>query len=63
METGTLIVIGGVTVGFVTILIYGGLALFYPEWVGITGKVAIDAEKGHTEGSNITQHGNITDKF
>lgn len=63
METGTLIIIGGVAVAFMSILIYGGLALFFPEWVGIMGKVAKDAEKSHEEGSTIEKYGNITDTF
>lgn len=31
---------------------YAALALFFPEWVGITGKVALDAEQSHKSGSD-----------
>lgn len=51
METGTLIIIGGVVIGFLSILVYAVIAIFYPEWVGITGKVAKDAEQSHLEGA------------
>ena len=53
MDTQVMIIIGGIVVGIVSILIYGGLALFFPEWVGITGKVAKEAERSHEEGSSV----------
>lgn len=36
---------------FFSCLVYACLAIFYPEWVGITGKVALDAERSHAKDS------------
>ena len=33
----------------VSILVYVFLMLFFPEWVGITGKVALAAERSHRD--------------
>ncbi|MES2854660.1 MAG: hypothetical protein V4692_02300 [Bdellovibrionota bacterium] len=51
METSTWVMIGaaGVFVGF--IIVYLLLMIFFPEWVGITGKVALEAERSHREGA------------
>ena len=35
----------------VSIIVYVLLMLFFPEWVGITGKVALNAERSHREES------------
>ncbi len=35
----------------ISFIAYAALALFFPEWVGITGKVALEAEKSHQSGS------------
>ena len=37
-------------VSLISVMIYAGLAVFFPEWVGITGKVAKDAERSHKVG-------------
>jgi hypothetical protein len=63
METGTIIIIGGVVIGFISILVYALLAIFYPEWVGITGKVARNAEKSHEVGSEAKSSNNFTDRL
>lgn len=63
MEMGTLIIIGGVVVGFVSIFAYALLAIFYPEWVGITGKVAHNAEQSHQEGTETKPSDSFTDKL
>jgi hypothetical protein len=41
------IILGGVTVVILAILVYVVLMIFLPEWVGITGKAALEAERGH----------------
>lgn len=43
------IVLGGVVVFFGAVLVYVLLMIFFPEWVGITGKTARDAERSHAE--------------
>ena len=30
------------------VMVYVGLMVFFPEWVGITGKKALEAEQSHT---------------
>lgn len=62
MEMGTIIIIGGIAIGILSILVYAVIAIFFPEWVGITGKVAKSAEQSHTEGSEETKN-NFADKL
>lgn len=45
METWIFWTAGGIVV--ISILIYVLFMIFLPEWVGITGKVALDAERSH----------------
>lgn len=52
MELWFILAIGAVFV--ISILIYVFLMLFYPEWVGITGKVALNAEASHREETETT---------
>ncbi|QDK37253.1 hypothetical protein [Bdellovibrio sp. NC01] len=55
-------IIGGIIViSIFSILVYACLAVFYPEWVGITGKVALNAEISHREGETPAPH--PTDKL
>lgn len=55
-------IVGGIIViSLFSILIYGALAVFFPEWVGITGKVALGAESSHREGEVAPVH--PMDKF
>lgn len=49
-DFATFFFIGLVTFGFAT---YIFLMLFYPEWVGITGKEALKNISEHQEGSNV----------
>ena len=48
---------GGIAVFFAASLVYVLLLIFLPEWVGVTGKVALDAEKAHTKGSKVEETG------
>ncbi|WP_413290834.1 hypothetical protein [Bdellovibrio sp. HCB337] len=52
----TLIIGGGIIVSFISILIYGVLAVLFPEWVGIAGRVARSAEQSHQENSEASTH-------
>ncbi|UYL09117.1 hypothetical protein B9G69_000820 [Bdellovibrio sp. SKB1291214] len=62
MDNGTLFVIGGaIVISIISFMAYAVLAFFYPEWVGITGKVALDAEQSHVEGKEAPEH--MMDKF
>ncbi|WP_413575826.1 hypothetical protein ACLVWU_15760 [Bdellovibrio sp. HCB290] len=58
----TMWVIGGaIIISIFSFLAYAVLAFFFPEWVGITGRVALDTEKSHGEGEKAPAH--FTDKF
>lgn len=46
-------IMAGVVIG--SIVVYFLIAAFFPEWVGITGKVALDAERAHREGSEVPE--------
>ncbi|AZZ36923.1 hypothetical protein CIK05_09010 [Bdellovibrio sp. qaytius] len=48
---------GGIAVFFAASLVYVILLVFLPEWVGVTGKVALDAEKAHAKGSEVKETG------
>lgn len=52
---------GIIIISIFSILVYGCLAVFFPEWVGITGKVALSAENSHKEGEAAPMH--PMDKF
>ncbi|GEM_PF-6430355 len=56
MEPQVLVIIGAIAIAILSVLIYGVIAVLYPEWVGITGKTALDAEKSHQEGSEAPTH-------
>ncbi|MGZ3747488.1 MAG: hypothetical protein ACXWRE_08960 [Pseudobdellovibrionaceae bacterium] len=56
MEPQTLIIIGAIVISFISILVYAIIAIFYPEWVGITGKIARQAEQSHQEGAQTGGH-------
>ena len=51
MEGSTLVLIGGAIVFMLSVMVYVVLMAFFPEWVGIAGKVASEAERSHHEGS------------
>lgn len=48
---------GGIIVFFAATLVYLALLFFFPEWVGVTGQVAREAEKAHTKGSSSEETG------
>jgi hypothetical protein len=49
------VIFGGIGVVLGAVLAYVIIMLFWPEWVGITGQVALDAEKSHKEGSEVKE--------
>ncbi|KYG65150.1 hypothetical protein AZI87_11305 [Bdellovibrio bacteriovorus] len=60
MSTG-FVIMGSIAIVVISVLAYAVLAVFFPEWVGITGKVALDAEQSHNEGAQAKAH--PMDKF
>jgi hypothetical protein len=50
-ETNFWLIGAGAAVFFGAIFIYVMIMVFFPEWVGITGKVALEAERSHREGA------------
>lgn len=60
MSTG-IFIMGSIAIVVISVLAYAVLAVFFPEWVGITGKVALDAEQSHNEGTQAKVH--PMDKF
>ncbi|MFS4457639.1 hypothetical protein [Bdellovibrio sp. HCB2-146] len=44
-------IISATIVAVASVLVYATIAVFFPEWVGITGKVALNAEQSHQAGS------------
>ncbi|WP_413558631.1 hypothetical protein [Bdellovibrio sp. HCB209] len=62
MNDGTVWIIGGaIIISIISVMFYAVLAFFFPEWVGITGKVALDTERSHVEGEEAPKH--FTDKL
>lgn len=61
MNTGLFVIGGAIVVAILSCLAYAILAIFFPEWVGITGKTALSAEKSHREGAEAPLH--VCDKF
>jgi len=57
MTTSYLLIGGAVLISILSFMVYAVLAVFFPEWVGITGKVARAAEEAHKEGTVTGQHG------
>lgn len=45
-------VLGFLAVAGVSTIVYFSLMVFFPEWVGITGKIARRAEESHKEGAS-----------
>ncbi len=43
------------------IMVYLVFMIFLPEWVGITGKKALEAERSHAGDSEITEPGPASD--
>lgn len=42
--------IGAASVTIGGIIIYVAIMIFFPEWVGITGKTALDTQRSHRSG-------------
>jgi len=61
METSMWVIGGSIVITIFSFLAYAILAFFFPEWVGITGKVALNAEQSHREGEQAPSH--FTDSF
>lgn len=53
MELWFIFAAGGVF--FAGLFVYLAFMIFLPEWVGITGKSALEAERSHTEGEKPTE--------
>lgn len=45
-------VLGFLAIAGISTLVYFALMVFFPEWVGITGKIALKAEESHQEGAS-----------
>lgn len=56
MDTSMLVIGGAIVISILSFLAYAVLAFFFPEWVGITGKVALNAEQSHIQGTEPTKH-------
>ncbi len=56
MDTSMLVIGGAIVISILSFLAYAVLAFFFPEWVGITGKVALNAEQSHVQGAEPTKH-------
>lgn len=56
-NTALTVFAGGIIVFFASTLVYLALLFFLPEWVGVTGKVAREAEKAHAKGSSSEETG------
>jgi hypothetical protein len=47
---------GGILVFCAASLVYVALLVFLPEWVGVTGKVALETERSHTKPETLPSH-------
>lgn len=57
-------IIAGIIAIFIgSFLIYGAIMVFWPEWVGITGKTALDYERSHVEGSETQTDHDLVDRI
>ncbi len=61
MGFGILAAIAVIFIG--ALMVYGVIMAFWPEWVGITGKTALDYEKSHTEGSETSKDHDLVDRL
>ncbi len=48
------LLLGAAGVFFGGVFVYVLFMIFLPEWVGITGKVALEAERSHKEGAEVS---------
>lgn len=49
-------ILSAIVVFIMSFVVYTCLAIFFPEWVGITGRVALTTEQSHQEGSDAGKH-------
>lgn len=49
------LILAVLAISVISMLVYFTLMVFYPEWVGITGKVALQAERSHIEESDLNK--------
>ena len=61
MELG--IIAGIILIFIVSFMVYGAFMVFWPEWVGITGKTAKDYEQSHKEGSEVEKDYDLVDRI
>lgn len=61
MAFGIIVGIIGIFVG--ACMVYGVFMVFFPEWVGITGKTALEYEKSHTEGSDVRLEDDLVERI
>ena len=54
METSWYLIFGAVGVFIAFVAVYLVIMFLWPEWVGITGKVALEAERSHREGAEAS---------
>lgn len=54
MDVSIWVIVGAIGVFLLFIAIYLFVMIVWPEWVGITGKVALEAERSHREGAKAT---------
>lgn len=47
------LILAVLAISVISMLVYFALMVFYPEWVGITGKVALAAERSHIEEAEL----------
>ena len=52
-ETNIWLIAAAAGVFFAAVFVYVLFMVFLPEWVGISGKVAREAERGHREGAKV----------
>ena len=61
MELGIIAAI--ILIFIVSFMVYGAFMVFWPEWVGITGKTAKDYEQSHQEGSEVDKDYDLVDRI
>ena len=57
MDSTYFLIGGAIVISIISFAAYAILAVFFPEWVGITGRVARAAEVSHLEGTEVDKHG------
>ncbi|MBX2986633.1 MAG: hypothetical protein KF802_01940 [Bdellovibrionaceae bacterium] len=52
----TWFIISAVVIFILSFVVYGAIAVFFPEWVGISGRVHHEVERTHEEGTSAGPH-------